>query len=221
MPPPPSGANGGGPGPPPPPSLAALALLCRARDAALELRLDPWEFAVSLTDLFAAGADSTVVRQLLAGGLAEHGHERVRPTAARRCIHRMANLALTARTCFVLTPAGDRFFKQWDGHVAVNGNGRPPELLKPSWDAARRQLWYRDRLVKWYRRPAESQETILAVFEEDSWPPRIDDPLPMVHGLEAKVRLHEAVKGLNRGQKPWLLGFRRDGSGKGVVWEGR
>jgi hypothetical protein len=187
----------------------------------VELRLDPWEFAVSLTELLAAGLTGTDVRRLVAGGLAEHAHERLRLGSDRRSFHPMTNLALTARTCFVLTPAGERLLKQWDGRVALNGNDHSPALLLPRWDAERRQLWYGDQLVKWYRQPADSQQTILAAFEEEGWPPRIDDPLPKVHGIMPRDRLHDTLKRLNRDQLATLLLFRRDGSGEGVEWVGR
>jgi hypothetical protein len=219
--PPPSGPPGGGSDPAPSSSiLTALSLLRRARDAAVELRLDPWEFAVSLTELLAAGLTGTDVRRLVAGGLAEHAHERVRPQSDRRSFRRMANLAFTARTCFVLTPAGERLLSQSNGHVATNSDDQIV-AMKPRWDADRRQLWYGGHLVKWYRVPAESQETILAAFEEDGWPPRIDDPLGQINGLDPHDRLHEAVKGLNRGQVSRLVVFRRDGTGEGVTWTGR
>jgi hypothetical protein len=217
----PSGPTGSGPDPAPSsPILTALSLLRRARDAAIELGLDPWEFAISLTELVAAGLSGADVRRLVAGGLAEHAQERVQPGADHRSFNRMMNLALTARTCFVLTPAGERLLRQWDGPTTTNGAGGPPPLV-PRWDADRRQLWYGERLVKWYRVPAESQETILAAFEEDGWPPRIDDPLSPVDDQDPQERLHEAIKGLNRGQFQRLLVFRRDGTGEGVTWAPR
>ena len=49
----------------------------------------------------------------------------------------------------------------------------------------------------------------------------MDDPLPMVDGLEPNERLHDTVRRLNRDQVTPLLLFRRDGSGEGVAWEGR
>ncbi len=215
----PSGPTGGDSGHGPSSAiLAALSLLQRARDAAADLHLDPWEFAVSLTDLLAAGLTGTDVRRLVADGLAEHAHERVRPGVGHRSVRRMANLALTARTCFILTPAGERLLSRWTGHPAANGNGSGPKPPAPRWDADRRQLWFREQLVKCYRVPAASQETILAAFEEDGWPPRIDDPLGHINGHDPQERLHEAVKGLNRGQMRRLLVFHRDGSGEGVTW---
>jgi hypothetical protein len=47
--------------------------------------------------------------------------------------------------------------------------------------------------------PAASRETILGAFQEENRPPRMDDLLGQVNGLDLHERLHEAVKGLNRG----------------------
>lgn len=222
MPPSPSGPAGGGPGPPPSSAiLTALSFLQRARDAAQELHLDPWEFAVNLAQLVVAGLSCEEVRGLVVAGLAECTDERRRARPDRRTFQSAADLVLSARSSFILTPAGERFLKQWDRHVAPSDNGQPPTLLKPSWNIDRRQLWYREQLVKWYRQPAVLQETILATFEEDSWPPRIDDPLPKAHGIVPRERLHDTLKRMNRDQLVPLLLFRRDGSGEGVEWEGR
>jgi hypothetical protein len=203
----------------PPSLLAALTLLRQAQQAALELHHDPWEFALGLPELLAAGLTGTEIRWLLASGLAEHALERVRPSQDHRSYRRMANLALTPRSCFVVTAAGLRLLERYDArHGAATAE---PVIVVPHWDAGRRQLWYRDQLVKWYRAPAASQETILATFEEDGWPPRIDDPLSRVDGHDPHERLHEAVKGLNRGQVVRLLVFRRDGASQGVMWAAR
>jgi hypothetical protein len=208
------------PAPAVPPSIVvALTLLRQAHAAALELHHDPWEFAIGLLELLAAGLNSTAVRWLVASGLAEHALERVRPAADRRSFRRMANFALTRRSCFVATDAGLRLLDRCN---ARNDSGQKgPANVVPRWDEGRRQLWYRDRLVKWYRTPAASQETILPAFQEDGWPPRIDDPLGWVACLDPHERLHEAVKGLNRGQAERLLEFHRDGTGEGVTWKAR
>ncbi len=216
MPPPLPGMVGGAVEPPSPSMLIALALLQRARDAAVDLRVDRWEFAVNLAQLVVAGLSCEDIRQIVADGLAECADERRRTRAATRLFGPAAPSELSARTCFALTPAGERLLKQWNGHYA--GEGQFITLLKPRWDAHQRQLRYGDQLVKWYRQPAESQETILAAFEEDGWSRRIDDPLPMADGRCPHERLHEAVKGLNRAQIARLLEFRRDGSGEGVEW---
>jgi hypothetical protein len=59
---------------------------------------------------------------------------------------------------------------------------------------------------------------ILAVFEEEGWPRRIDDPLPPGHGINPKVRLHESIARLNRNQVNRTIRFGGDGYGRGVRW---
>src|SRR5262249_44432444 len=59
----------------------------------------------------------------------------------------------------------------------LTGGIEAPDARRPKWDADRRELWYGAVLCKRYRRPAPNQEKILAAFEEDGWPGRIDDPL--------------------------------------------
>jgi hypothetical protein len=63
------------------------------------------------------------------------------------------------------------------------------------------------------------QEAILMAFEEEHWPPRIDDPLPAHPDLLPKRRLHDTIKGLNRKQKNCLIRFMGDGTGEGIRWE--
>jgi hypothetical protein len=207
----------------------ALLILRRARDVARELQADPWELAVGISELLAVGLSGTDVRWLVARGLVEHALERLAPGTANRTFRRMRNLALSPRTCLVLTAEGQRLLESWEarqvppsaGADMNNMAGSAQPVAVPHWDGERRQLWYRNRLVKLYRTPAGSQETILAAFEEEGWPPRIDDPLSRGTGHDPQERLHEAVKGLNRGQVQRLLEFRRDGTGEGVMWATR
>jgi hypothetical protein len=60
---------------------------------------------------------------------------------------------------------------------------------------------------------------ILSVFDEENWPPRIDDPLPPSKRINTKQRLHDTIKSLNRNQKQRLVRFLGDGTGEGVRWE--
>jgi len=60
---------------------------------------------------------------------------------------------------------------------------------------------------------------ILTTFEEEKWPPKVDDPLPPHAEIDAKQRLHDTIKSLNRGQKRKLIRFRGDGTGQGIRWE--
>lgn len=126
--------------------------------------------------------------------------------------------------------AGDRA----DGNPADGAPRLPEDLLLPSrrepagppvatasvprWDRDRQELRLGGLLVKQFKVPAPNQEVILAAFEEESWPVRIDDPLPVHPCLAAKRRLHETITSLNRNQKRRLITFSGDGSGQGVRW---
>jgi hypothetical protein len=82
----------------------------------------------------------------------------------------------------------------------------------------RRELRIGDAIVKKFKCRAANQEAILNAFEEDQWPPRIDDPLPQVTDLDPKRRLADTIKCLNRKQGNAILKFGGDGTGEGVVW---
>lgn len=74
-------------------------------------------------------------------------------------------------------------------------------------------------VIKQIRRPnqARNQILILDAFQEESWPDRIDDPLPRpATGVDSR-QLGEAVRRLKQGLQ--RITFRRDGSGEGVCWE--
>jgi hypothetical protein len=76
--------------------------------------------------------------------------------------------------------------------------------------------------VKRFRQPARNQTTILAAFQEQGWASHIDDPLPLGQGedaSDAKRRLHETIKNLNKNLPSHTLRFRGDGTGEGVTWE--
>jgi hypothetical protein len=89
----------------------------------------------------------------------------------------------------------------------------------PHWDRDGRVLSVDGRTVKRFRVPSRNQEAVLAAFEEEGWPPRIDDPLPFRAGLDAKYRLHFTIRRLNHGGKEQLIRFFGDGTGEGVCWE--
>jgi hypothetical protein len=66
--------------------------------------------------------------------------------------------------------------------------------------------------VKEFNRPAPNQKTVLNTFQEDAWPPRVDDPIPPEPARESRERLHETIRRLNGCQKRPLIRFRSDGS---------
>lgn len=88
----------------------------------------------------------------------------------------------------------------------------------PYWNADRGELTYCGHLVKHFDQKAKNQKAILAAFQEEGWPERIDDPLPQ-DAVDAKERLHDAIKNLNRHQAAPLIHFRGDSTGEGVLWE--
>ena len=73
--------------------------------------------------------------------------------------------------------------------------------------------------MKHFKLPAPNQEAILMAFEEEGWVPRIDDPIPPADDQDAKQRLRDTIKSLNRNQKNRLIRFSGDGHGEGVLWE--
>lgn len=104
--------------------------------------------------------------------------------------------------------------------TSIAANETALRRLTPRWDAARRQLWLGDELVKEFRTPAAAQEAVLAAFEEEGWPDSIDDPLPSNGGrLHPKDRLRDEVRRLNAHQREGRIRFRCDGTGEGILWE--
>jgi hypothetical protein len=97
----------------------------------------------------------------------------------------------------------------------VTGRRKPPV---PCWDAERRELWLGTTLIKRYRRRAQAVQLILAAFEEEGWPARIDDPLPPLSGIPEPRRLRVAVENLNRRLRNHAIHFEMDGTGEGILW---
>ena len=83
----------------------------------------------------------------------------------------------------------------------------------------RHELRLGETLVKKFKWRAANQEAILCAFEEEGWPPHIDDPLPPILDKDPKRRLSDAIKCLNRKQLNTLVRFSGDGTGEGVYWE--
>jgi len=101
-----------------------------------------------------------------------------------------------------------------NGHVA-HQNG----AVIPHWDPATRVLRLGGRIVKKFRVPSSTQEIILASFQEEGWPPCLDDPLPPINDGCPKDRLRDTIRHLNSNQKNRLIRFRGDGTGQGILWE--
>jgi len=196
----------------------ALRQLLKAHDTARHLNLSRWEFAVEIDALEKAGCDHNDLRALICQGLVEHALELTTRPAKRRCLRRMPGLRLTPKSCFVLSDWGVAVSTQ-NQTLSANGFSTAPRACSPLpvWDAARRELRLEQVVLKRFRQPAKNQEAILAAFQEEDWPPRIDSPIPGGNDENALERLHDAVRRLNH-QINGLVRFECDGTGEGVMW---
>jgi hypothetical protein len=224
----------------PTPRIAAgLQLLLQSRHLARDAERDLWEFAVEKEILYSAGTNYSDLRWMICHGIIQHAYEVKEHGGSTRQFSKNAELAFDSRSCFVLTAEGERFAQRSVRQVTGNGeatmarNGRvraapvngsrtfssQPRVSTPTWDGPRHQLRVESTIVKEYKLPSPNQETILAAFEEEGWPPCIDDPLPVHPDLDPKRRLHDTIKSLNRNQRTRRIRFMGDGTGEGVRWE--
>ncbi len=169
-----------------------LRLLQQAYDYSRDLQRVVWDFAVEIDVLRRAGLNNNDLRWLHYKGYIEHGREITEPGDIDRNFQRRDDLTLSAESCFVLTEDGARVLGmagrcqatvtagQTNGHFPVVRavETDEPDALVPCWDSDLREFQFNGSLVKRYRTPSPNQETILAAFEEEDWPTRIDDPLP-------------------------------------------
>ncbi len=207
-------------------ALPGTLLLLQAYEYAVDVDHDLWDFAVELTELRRVGLTKTDCRWLICKGWAELARELApRPGGSRR-FRREMGLAFSNRDCLVLSSKGVNVVRRQvrqrgtqllgsDAALRATWTSRPA----PRWDRHRRQLRVGGKLTKQFKLPSPNQERVLMAFEEESWPPRIDDPLPPSKKIDAKQRLHDTIKNLNRNQKHRLIRFMGDGTGQGVRWE--
>jgi hypothetical protein len=213
---------------------AAFHELVKAYEYARLLNTSTWEFATELSALRRLKVSSSDLRWMVRSGLVNYSIETTKHDDCDRRFTRPNRLLFCKRTCFVLTPKGAAVCNEvWGGddekepriesrvrtdspQLSVVPHPRP---VVPTWDRDRQELRVGPIVVKRFRVPAASQEAILAAFEEESWPPRIDDPLPPRDDLSPKRRLQETIKSLNRNQKHPLIRFVGDGTAQGILWE--
>ena len=214
---------------------AGLSACFEAYTYAEDLNRDFWDFAVEYSALRELSLSRSDLRWLVAKGLLDCAIETSSLLDSERTFQRTSRPLFSKRTCFVLTHCGVELTRRRYSHRAgreqySNRTVEPasPHVLscgaklpQPRWDRDRQILRIGQVVVKQFKVPAANQETVLAAFEEESWPPRIDDPLPPHREQSPKRRLQETIKSLNRNQKQLLIRFVGDGSGTGVRWEYR
>ena len=84
-----------------------------------------------------------------------------------------------------------------------------------------RKLRWKGRVVLKLGRPAPHMEAILDACERQRWQGKVADPLPPLGPMlqkKAHVRLHDALKRLNRLLKGTELRFHDDGTGESLWW---
>jgi hypothetical protein len=207
----------------------ALAELLKAYEYAGDTHRGVWDFAVEASLLRQIGLTHSDFRWLTCKGYVQHARDVTESDSTARNFVPDAELAFTKRSCFVLTADGAAFARHLLYGDAEH-NGVPTLKLlheervsstpaTPTWDANLHELTVGPVLVKRFKWPAVNQETLLSAFQEEGWPPRIDDPLPPQPEQDSKRRLHDTIKSLNRNQRQRLLRFKGDGTGEGARWE--
>jgi hypothetical protein len=208
---------------------SALAPLAEADACAQNTGVSPWDFAVEMEALLAAGLTTSDLRWLVRKGYLKHAYEVTRPHDVARRFRSCPNLAFAERTCFVLTEAG-RQLLGGDGPPSPDGpppadrrakltSRHPRPACVPSWDRHRHILRMDGRVVKQFKVSSPSQEAVLSAFEERGWPAAIDDPLPAHSGRDARRRLRSTIQSLNANQQTPLLYFRGDLLGRRILWQ--
>lgn len=209
----------------------SLRMLIRAHEYARDVKHTRWDFAIEIQRLRDAGISECELRWLICKGYVERADELTVPDQEGRSFRWLASLKFLEETCFVLTDEGVSFAEKVDqlfpqsssngrpGNCVVAVCGGPKSRAIPSWDSLRLELRFDKQVVKRYRVPAPNQEVVLAAFEEEDWPNRIDDPLTPTDEIDPKRRLHSTIQCLNRNQRRRLIHFRGDGHGTGVCWE--
>jgi len=213
----------------------AFIALLEAFDYAEDTDSELWEFAVAMRRFKELGLSESDLRWLERKGYVEHAREVTRLEDEAREFRHTGNLSFSKRTCFVLTAAGAECARSLGSQCGTSRTSSKDDIEKrienreekasnsidvmPVWDAERRELRVNGDIVKQFKWSAVNQEMILATFEEEHWPVRIDDPLPPHAEQDSKRRLSDTIKCLNRKQKHPLLHFRGDGTGEGVIWE--
>jgi hypothetical protein len=206
---------------------SGLSLLIEALDWASLSGIDPWDFAVEVSRLRAAGLSDTHLRWLVVHNYLQHAFELTLTGDEKRSYRHLKTLRFRQRSCFILSPDGAEFARPLcakrpdiEAASATPDATRPRQetAAKPHWDPGLRQLTIGEEVVKRFQRPARVQEMILAAFEEEGWPPRIDDPLPRMAGQDPKRRLRGVIEALNQNQLVRIVHFLGDGTGERVCW---
>jgi len=206
-----------------------LRKLARALQFSADCDRSKWDFAVELADLDSLQVSHDELRWMIGKGLVEHAREVSEGNGIGRTFDRPGGFTFSPQSCFVVTSTGLQLANELASEfgseflylpLAENEEQNVAGVvLQPVWDDQRHELRLGDVVVKKFKWRAANQEAILAAFQEDGWPARIDDPLSPVPESDPKRRLGDTIKCLNRKQQSSLLRFSGDGTGEGVLWD--
>ena len=190
---------------------------------------DVWDFSVEISEFGDQGRH--LLRELACERYILHQREiESNDPDAKRRFEPEGELVLSERSCFVITDEGISELNRLEASgttptlppsLEIDGVHTPIipiTTLRPRWDEQQRKLFLGNELVKHFNWPAPNQELIIKAFEEQGWPERIDDPLPVNPDVNAKVRLHDTIKCLNRKRKCKKIKFCGDGTGQGIIF---
>lgn len=195
-----------------------------ARDKNLSARDQP----VSISHLRSKGVSDELLLWMLFQAHIDHWTASVNATTHDETNGMNGGARIGATSTFSLTTAGESFA---DMLLALSLLPADHEEFQEAWsllqlgqlvphfDVDQRIFTWGRHLIKQFRQPSPNQEMLLRSAEELLWPEWMDDPLPGNGNIQAKVRLHDTIKDLNRRQRSALVHFKGDGSGERIGWE--
>lgn len=159
----------------------SLRVLQEARECADRQGHDVWQTSVSLQALRGVGLDSDLRCLVCRGYIAHRLQERRK---VWRPIPSHEEIKFTSGSRFVITPTGEAFARRLDQFICDLGRGAilsPEEkdrattcpnspstvfpLLRPTFDASRRELRVGDAVIRRFKRSARNQIVVLETFE--------------------------------------------------------
>lgn len=195
---------------------------------AQERRVDPGDNPVPLARLRRWGVRNTVLLWMYYRAHIEQREPLWNPsTGGQEWIVR-GSTRIDEGSYFVLTRPGEAFADLFLARVVAPLTDHDIDdawatlllgQLAPQYNRAGRVFRWGNHVLKHFRQPSPNQELILSAAEELDWPVWFDDPLPRGMVRNAKVRLHDTIKDLNRRQRIFLIHFMGDGTGTRLGWE--
>jgi hypothetical protein len=204
----------------------ALGVLLDGYEYAQDLQTSPWEFAVEITALLAAGCTPNTLHWLVRRGYVEHAV--VNAEGAPAGGQGDAKRGFQEGTCFVLTELGASVAHSAGSPASPDDTTAPVRLGRasaerevPVWDSTHGELRFQGCLVRRFRNAGSDQRAVLDAFQNRGWPQWLQDPLPRPESvrLNPKRRLHDTIKNLNRGHEARCLHFYSADAGRAVGWE--